>query len=122
MTEVVVKITEASIDAQKNGGKGNNLVYLSKLSGVQVPEGFIVTTSAYKTMLESSGLAVEVRQLEKGFTEWINAKLRGQSKDHLETYCRKVLAISDNIRYNIEHFDYISYNTREDCCPLSRVM
>ncbi|MGA8941492.1 MAG: phosphoenolpyruvate synthase, partial [Thermoactinomyces sp.] len=37
------------------GGKGLNLAELSKIDGIQVPEGFCVTTEAYQKALENNG-------------------------------------------------------------------
>ena len=36
------------------GGKGLNLGELSKIHGIQVPEGFCVTTEAYQKALEEN--------------------------------------------------------------------
>ena len=36
------------------GGKGANLGELSRIEGVQVPEGFCVTTEAYKKITENN--------------------------------------------------------------------
>jgi rifampicin phosphotransferase len=36
------------------GGKGDNLGELSKIRGIRVPDGFCVTTEAYKEIVESS--------------------------------------------------------------------
>ena len=37
------------------GGKGANLGELSSTSGVQVPEGFCITTEAFKEVVETNG-------------------------------------------------------------------
>ncbi|MFW2489695.1 PEP/pyruvate-binding domain-containing protein [Clostridium chromiireducens] len=36
------------------GGKGANLGELSRITGIIVPEGFCVTTEAYKKIIESN--------------------------------------------------------------------
>jgi len=36
------------------GGKGANLGELSRLKGIQVPEGFCITTKAYKDIIENN--------------------------------------------------------------------
>ena len=36
------------------GGKGANLGELTRIEGVQVPEGFCVTTEAYKEIIENN--------------------------------------------------------------------
>ncbi|RYE19881.1 MAG: phosphoenolpyruvate synthase [Sphingobacteriales bacterium] len=38
------------------GGKGANLGELSKLKGIQVPDGFCITTDAYKTMFDGNAV------------------------------------------------------------------
>ncbi|MDQ7097001.1 phosphoenolpyruvate synthase [Desulfosporosinus sp. PR] len=50
------------------GGKGANLGELSKAEGIQVPEGFCITTEAYKRIVEDNkefnGLVEELSQLK----------------------------------------------------------
>ncbi len=36
------------------GGKGANLGELSRIKGIQVPEGFCITTEAYKKITENN--------------------------------------------------------------------
>ena len=36
------------------GGKGANLGELSKIDGISVPEGFCITTEAYKIIIENN--------------------------------------------------------------------
>ena len=42
------------------GGKGANLGELSKLKGISVPDGFVVTTSAYRLALDTNGSFTEL--------------------------------------------------------------
>ena len=41
-------------DISSVGGKGANLIELSKIKGIKVPEGFCVTTEAYKKVFEKN--------------------------------------------------------------------
>ena len=41
-------------DISSVGGKGANLIELSKIKGIKVPEGFCVTTEAYKKAFENN--------------------------------------------------------------------
>ena len=36
------------------GGKGTNLGELSRIEGIRVPQGFCVTTEAYKSIIEQT--------------------------------------------------------------------
>ncbi|WP_298829117.1 phosphoenolpyruvate synthase [uncultured Planococcus sp.] len=44
------------------GGKGLNLAKLAKVPGIRVPEGFCVTTNAYKRMVEGNSSAAELME------------------------------------------------------------
>lgn len=65
------------------GGKGANLGELSRIEGVQVPEGFCVTTEVYKEIIENSEafnslldqLAILKADVRKGISE-TSAKIR----------------------------------------------
>src|SRR5687768_3435415 len=65
------------------GSKGANLAELSRIDGVQVPEGFCVTTEAYKEIIGNSEgfnslmdqLAILRADHRKGISE-ISAKIR----------------------------------------------
>jgi phosphoenolpyruvate synthase/pyruvate phosphate dikinase len=58
------------------GGKGANLGELSKIEGIRVPEGFCITTDAYKKITENnqelSSLLDELTRLEPGERENIS--------------------------------------------------
>jgi acetylornithine deacetylase/succinyl-diaminopimelate desuccinylase-like protein len=65
------------------GGKGANLGELSRIEGIQVPEGFCVTTEAYKKITESNqelnSLLDELTRLkpeERSTISEISAKIR----------------------------------------------
>jgi len=73
-----------NMDLPAVGGKGANLGELSKIQGLQVPEGFCVTTEAYKRTIEYNNefdsLLDQLSQLkatEKEKIEEISGKLRG---------------------------------------------
>ncbi len=66
------------------GGKGANLGELSKIEGIQVPEGFCITTDAYVRAVESSDefnvLVGELSTLSAGELAKVNemsGKIRG---------------------------------------------
>jgi rifampicin phosphotransferase len=87
------------------GGKGTNLGQLSKIEGVRVPDGFCVTTEAYKEIIGSS----------EEYNLWVNqlTLLKADNrKDISETSAkiRKVIEeiaipkkIADEINKHIEH-------------------
>lgn len=56
MTAYTLKFQEINrTKLQLVGGKGANLGELSSITGVKVPEGFCITTEAFKEVVESSG-------------------------------------------------------------------
>src|SRR5262245_57187061 len=65
------------------GGKGANLGELSRIEGVQVPEGFCITTEVYKEIIRNNEefnslldqLAILKTDNRKGISE-ISAKIR----------------------------------------------
>lgn len=65
------------------GGKGANLGELSRIEGIQVPEGFCITTEAYKEIIENNKefnslldqLSLLKADNRKGISE-ISAKMR----------------------------------------------
>ncbi|MCP3738058.1 phosphoenolpyruvate synthase [Rossellomorea sp. BNER] len=69
------------------GGKGLNLGELSRVEGIQVPEGFCVTTEAYKRTVQQS----------KKFTELLNQLSLLMVEDR-----ERIAEISENIRMVIE--------------------
>ena len=55
------------------GGKGANLGELSRIRGIQVPEGFCITTEAYKKITENNQeLNVLLDELARFKAEEIN--------------------------------------------------
>src|SRR5215469_13107771 len=70
------------------GGKGANLGELSKIKGIKVPEGFCVTTEAYKEVImknkEFNSLLNQLSPLKKANKEGIDkisAKIRKVIED-----------------------------------------
>ncbi|MGE7904747.1 phosphoenolpyruvate synthase [Peribacillus sp. NPDC094092] len=67
------------------GGKGANLGELSKIQGIQVPEGFCVTTEGYQKALEQNG----------GFYELVDqlTRLKVEDRDQISEISRKIRKI-----------------------------
>lgn len=92
-----------STNVPEAGGKGANLGELSKIPGIQIPEGFCVTTEAYKRIIESNNrfdsLMDQLSQLkvtEKEKIEEISKKIRGVVEG-IEIIKEIEEAISENI-------------------------
>jgi len=77
-------------DTMAVGGKGLNLGILSKIDGIQVSDGFCITTEAYKKSIESSA---ELNALIEKLTE-----LKADDRD-------LILQISKSIRSVIENLN-----------------
>ncbi|RKY43628.1 MAG: hypothetical protein DRP81_06655, partial [Candidatus Omnitrophota bacterium] len=66
---------ENSTDITLTGGKGSSLSELANLSGINVPQGFIVTTLSYDRFIEYNELIGLIRQLENLSDEWVKLEL-----------------------------------------------
>jgi rifampicin phosphotransferase len=87
------------------GGKGANLGELFAIDGVRVPDGFCVTTAAYKEVIGSdSDLSVLLGEL---------SKLKANDR-------RSIAEISENIRNLIEHFAMPKYIVQAVAAALAR--
>ncbi len=78
-----------SNNLSKVGGKGLNLGELSKIAGIEVPDGFCVTTDAYKKVMDKND---ELHDLIDKLSK-TKATERGQ-----------IVTLSESIRNIIEHF------------------
>jgi pyruvate,water dikinase len=92
------------------GGKGANLGELSRIDGIQVPEGFCVTTAAYKEIIDGNR---EYRALLNQLSP-----LNAEDKENISTISAKIREIIENIAipYNIgkeitEHLKQFGENT-----------
>ncbi|MFZ4451127.1 phosphoenolpyruvate synthase [Salibacterium aidingense] len=83
MNQCIMKFREIDKTGQMAvGGKGGNLGELSKIQGIQVPEGFCVTTEAYRKSLENYELFdVLLNQL---------TLLKGENRDQIGKISRKI--------------------------------
>ncbi|MBN6189090.1 phosphoenolpyruvate synthase [Aneurinibacillus sp. BA2021] len=72
------------------GGKGTNLGELSKVHGIQVPEGFCVTTEAYKRAIEQN----------EELPQWIDqlTRLKVEDRDQIGEICREIRKIIMGIK------------------------
>lgn len=71
------------------GGKGANLGELSRINGIQVPEGFCVTTEAYKKLTENN-------QQLNGLLDEL-AGLEAQERSAISEVCAKIRRAIENI-------------------------
>ncbi len=61
-TDLIVGFEQAGASLESVGGKGLNLIRLTR-TGLSVPPGFVVTTAAYQQLLQASHLDDRVRQI-----------------------------------------------------------
>lgn len=71
------------------GGKGLNLGELSRIDGIQVPEGFCVTTEAYKSVIENN---MELMELLEQLS-----LLRAEDRERISEISRKIRKIIEEI-------------------------
>lgn len=71
------------------GGKGANLGELSKINEIQVPEGFCVTTEAYKKVIENN----------QGFNHLLDelAHFKAHERENISTVSTKIRTVIENI-------------------------
>ncbi len=69
---------ERASDTSLTGGKGASLARLQRIPGIEVPEGFIVTTEAYDEFLEQGPpeLRESIAELDRLSIEWIGIRLQ----------------------------------------------
>lgn len=82
------------------GGKGLNLGELSKIDGIQVPDGFCITTEAYRKSLENNH---ELEVLLEKLTE-----LKAHDRNQISQISREIRSAIENIRVSKEIEDEIS--------------
>ncbi|MCD4657728.1 MAG: phosphoenolpyruvate synthase, partial [Planctomycetes bacterium] len=75
-------------DISSVGGKGANLIELSKIKGIKVPEGFCVTTEAYKKVFEKNvklnsllDQLSNLKKIEKDKIKTISYQIQGVIED-----------------------------------------
>lgn len=71
------------------GGKGANLGELSKIKGIQVPDGFCVTTEAYKKATENNP---ELNSLLNELS-----RFKAQERENISTVSAKIRTVIENI-------------------------
>src|SRR5689334_10379280 len=71
------------------GGKGANLGELSRIKGIPVPEGFCVTTGAYKKVIESNP---ELNRLLEALT-----RLQAEERRNISEISSKIRAVIEGI-------------------------
>ncbi|MDD4046582.1 MAG: phosphoenolpyruvate synthase [Tissierellia bacterium] len=72
------------------GGKGVNLGELSKIDVIKVPDGFCVTTEAYRKSIESSA---ELKALIEKLTQ-----LKADDRDQISQICKSIRSVIENFR------------------------
>ena len=97
-------------DVLEVGGKGANLGELSKIEGIQVPDGFCITTEAYKKVTannrELNGFLDELSQLKSGDLQAVSktsAKIRALIEN---------ISIPDDVAQEIESY-LANFNKQE---------
>jgi pyruvate,water dikinase len=77
-------------DLMAVGGKGMNLGELSKIDGIRVPEGFCVTTEAYRKTIENNADLEELfKKLET---------LESDHRDQISEISKKMRFVIENLR------------------------
>lgn len=66
------------------GGKAASLATLDTISGIRVPEAFVLTTSFYNQVLaQNENIKKEIKELDKLSLKWLKAKLISKTAAHL---------------------------------------
>ena len=77
-------------DLMAVGGKGVNLGELSRIDGIRVPDGFCVTTEAYrKTIENNSDLEVLIGKL---------TELKSEDRDQISQISKSIRSVIENLR------------------------
>lgn len=111
MSKYVIGFHEIGrFDVLEVGGKGANLGELSKIEGIQVPDGFCITTEAYKKVTannrELNGFLDELSQLKPGDLQAVSktsAKMRALIEN---------ISIPDDVAQEIESY-LANFNKQE---------
>ena len=82
------------------GGKGLNLGELSRIDGIRVPDGFCVTTEAYKKSIEKNA------ELEVLFEKL--AVLKSDDRDQISEISKKIRLVIENLRMESDIEDEIT--------------
>jgi pyruvate,water dikinase len=77
-------------DLMAVGGKGLNLGVLSKIDGIRVPDGFCVTTEAYRKSIESNA---ELKALIEKLTE-----LKSDDRNQISQISKSIRSVIENFR------------------------
>lgn len=76
------------------GGKGLNLGQLSKIHGISVPDGFCITTEAYKKFIDNNAdLKVLIDKLRE---------LKSDDRDKISEISKKIRLVIENLRMGVD--------------------
>ncbi|WP_186431461.1 phosphoenolpyruvate synthase [Clostridium sp. BSD9I1] len=76
------------------GGKGLNLGQLSKIDGISVPDGFCITTEAYKKFIDNNAdLKVLIDKL---------SELKSDDRDKISEISKKIRLVIENLRMGVD--------------------
>lgn len=76
------------------GGKGLNLGQLSKVDGISVPDGFCITTEAYKKFIDNNAdLKVLIDKLRE---------LKSDDRDKISEISKKIRLVIENLRMGVD--------------------
>ncbi|KGK82239.1 phosphoenolpyruvate synthase [Clostridium sp. HMP27] len=76
------------------GGKGLNLGQLSKVDGISVPDGFCITTKAYKKFIDNNAdLKVLIDKLRE---------LKSDDRDKISKISKKIRLVIENLRMGVD--------------------
>ncbi len=89
-------------DVQSAGGKGANLGDLVQ-AGLPVPPGFVITSSAYRYLIEKAGLGDRIKEMLQEFDRHSNEKLQDSSSQIRELFA-DVTIPDDLVRSILEHY------------------
>ncbi|RKY39133.1 MAG: hypothetical protein DRP72_00465, partial [Candidatus Omnitrophota bacterium] len=99
----VLEFNEEKVDnINLVGGKGRSLAELTKIEGINVPEGFIITTFAYDRFIEANRLMFFIKELENLSDKWIKLELKGAERSEKEVIESKIRSKGQNIRVLME--------------------
>jgi|GEM_PF-1216460 len=79
-----------SRDRSLVGGKGASLPELGSIDGIDVPEGFNVTTIAYDRFIRTSAVTPQIEKLEELSEEWVKLKLLGKDDEETEKLSKRI--------------------------------
>jgi phosphoenolpyruvate synthase/pyruvate phosphate dikinase len=64
MKQLILPLNEATVTLETVGGKGASLARLAN-AGLPVPDGFFITTTAYRQFVEENGLQLRIMSILK---------------------------------------------------------